>query len=169
MGNFLDFDTHLLARNSALRQAQRITQSALPNQTNLTIITSLTNKTIPMQKHQLSFLFLVSAFLISAAYQYYRSTIHEIEIYDEFGKAEIIRFGILIGISFIALINRIWSKWLTLAYCIFCITIVLVKYYPNVYVLRQNGIIDTVEPVLYLILIFIAGILSIPSKTQTTN
>lgn len=122
-----------------------------------------------MQKHQLSFLLLVAAFLISAAYQYYRNTIHEIEIYDEFGIAEMIRFGILIGISLIALVNKVWSKWLTLAYCIFCITIVLVKYYPNVYVLRENGPIDIIEPILYLIFIFMAGILSIPIKTRTTN
>jgi len=117
-----------------------------------------------MQKHQLSFLFLVTAFLMSAAYQYYRSTIHEIEIYDEFGKAELIRFGILIGISFIALVNKVWSKWLTLAFCLFCITIVLVKYYPNVYVLRQNGLIDVVEPILYLALIFVAGIFVFPFR-----
>lgn len=101
---------------------------------------------------------------MSAVYQYYRSTIHEINLYDEFGKSEIIRFGILIGISFVALINKVWSKWLTLVYSIFCIAIVLVKYYPNVYVLRENGPIDIIEPILYLIFIFVAGILAIPSK-----
>lgn len=117
-----------------------------------------------MKKHHFSFIFLIAAFLMSAIYQYYRSTVAEIEIYDEFGKTEIIRFGILIGVSFLALINKIWSKWLTLAYCVFCISIVLVKYYPNVYVLRDNGIIDMVEPVLYLVFIFVAGIFVFPIK-----
>ncbi len=117
-----------------------------------------------MKKHHLSFLLLISAFLMSAIYQYYRSTIAEIEIYDEFGKAEMIRFGILMGVSFIALIDKIWSKWLTIAYCVFCITIVLVKYYPNVYVLRENGVVDVVEPILYLIFIFVAGILVFPLR-----
>jgi len=117
-----------------------------------------------MSKHHLSFLFLISAFLLSAIYQYYRSTVHEIEIYDEFDKAEIIRFGILMAVACIALINKIWSKWLTVAYCVFCIAIVLVKYYPNVYVLRENGIVDVVEPILYLVFIFVAGIFSFPVR-----
>ena len=103
---------------------------------------------------------------MSAIYQYYRSTIHEIEIYDEFGKAEIIRFGILMAVAFVALINKTWSKWLTIAYCVFCIAIVLVKYYPNVYVLRENGVIDVVEPILYLIFIFVAGVLTLPFKSK---
>lgn len=122
-----------------------------------------------MQKHHWSFLLLITAFLISAVYQYYRSTIHEIEVYDEFGKSEITRFAILIGISSLALVNRIWSRWITLAFGIFCIVIVFVKYYPNVYVLRENKMIDVVEPIIYLSLISIAVILSIPLKSSKKN
>lgn len=119
-----------------------------------------------MKNNQISFLLLIAAFIISAAYQYYRSTINEIAEYDAFGKNEMIRFAVLMGISFFALVNRSWSKWITLAFCVFCFSIVLVKYYPNIYVLRENKMIDVVEPVVYLILVFLAGAFSLPRKKK---
>lgn len=112
----------------------------------------------------LSFILLLSAFIISTAYQYYRSTINEVPEYDAFGKSEIIRFSILIGISFIALIHQKWSQWLTIFYCLFCVGIVLIKYYPNVYVLRENKMIDIFEPIVYMVLILFAALTAIPKR-----
>ncbi len=112
----------------------------------------------------LSFILLLLAFIISAAYQYYRSTINEIPEFDAFGKNEIIRFSILILISFIALIQQKWSQWLTILYCLFCIAIVLFRYYPNVYVLRDNGTIDILEPIIYILLIALASFTSVPRR-----
>jgi hypothetical protein len=119
-----------------------------------------------MQKSYLSFVLLILAFGLSAEYQYYRSTINEIPAYDAFGTNEIIRFSILMAISFFALVNKTWSKWITLAFCMFCLAIVFAKYYPDVYVLRQNGIIDVLEPIIYSILIFAAALLSLPIKNS---
>lgn len=112
----------------------------------------------------LSFILLLSAFIISAAYQYYRSTVNEVPEYDAFGKPEIIRFSILIGISFIALIQQKWSQWLTIFYCLFCVGIVLVRYYPTVYFLRKNGWIDMVEPIVYIFLLILAGYSALPRR-----
>ncbi len=110
--------------------------------------------------HKISFLFLCIGFIVSATYQYYRSTIHEIPIYDDFWIKEILIYAGMLGISAISLVNKNWASKFIIVFCLAACGIGFGFYLPVVYPQRTNNWIDTGESIVYLACLLLAGVFS---------
>ena len=113
--------------------------------------------------HKISFIFLLLAFLVSAAYQYYRSMVNEVPVHDGFGFDEIIIYVGLIGISSISLIDKKNASRFIIGFCITGYLISFTYYFPVIWVKRTIGWIDVAESVLYLLFLLLAALFSFVS------
>ncbi len=116
-------------------------------------------RAIPLTK--LASWLLVAAFTISSAYQLYRSTVLEVPAYDRFDLFTAVIYAIFFGIAVLVGTGRRWAPWLGLIATI-CWTLVgIFYYYPVITPVRTFGLIDWTEAVVYLGLIFTAGVLCV--------
>jgi hypothetical protein len=106
---------------------------------------------------KIAFWSLISAFVLSASYQAYRSGIMEVPAYDAFGPDMITWYLTMAGVSCLLLLRRRWVPWLLLGVCGLLVAVAIFYYYPVIAVTRQNGYIDWAEGVVYVGLIFVAG------------
>lgn len=102
---------------------------------------------------------LILAFVISAAYQLYRSTIMALPAYDAFGLSSVLLYSCALAISWLATTGRRWATWLAFVTSMLWILLGILFYFPTITALRVFGPIDWAEGVLYLALIFAAAVL----------
>ncbi len=108
---------------------------------------------------QLASWLLVAAFTISSVYQIYRSTVMEVPAHDRFDLFTAVIYGILIGIAVLVGTGRRWTTWIGLITSVFFTLLGIFYYYPVITPVRTFGPIDWTEAVVYLGLIFTAGVL----------
>ncbi len=109
-----------------------------------------------MQKDQKTFGILATAYVLSAAYQYYRYTLHKHPA-DTFGTTEIIGYAVLMGWSCLALVNRKWAVKAVLALCGLQLGFACLYYFPYVFATRHGRFWDWAESVVFMGLIVWAG------------
>ncbi|WP_224999656.1 hypothetical protein [Cesiribacter sp. SM1] len=110
-----------------------------------------------------TFFLLTVAFVVSAAYQYYRSILAEVPVHDDFGMKGVAWYAIAISFGAVSLFNSKWSDLFILFFCSLLYLAAFLYYFPVVYSLRNNGLIDIAEAVLYMALIFMAAVLAVLS------
>lgn len=120
---------------------------------------TVTGRTVSLTR--LASYLLVAAFVLSAAYQLYRSTVMETPAYDRFDLPTLVMYGLLGGLSFAAGTGRRWGPLLVVFLSIAFTLMGIFYYYPVITPVRTFGPIDWAEGVLYCGLIFAAGVLSL--------
>jgi hypothetical protein len=103
-----------------------------------------------------TFAILGVAFGISAAYQYYRSTLHEHPA-DTFGPTEMTAYAVLLAWSSLALVGRKWAAKAIVALCFLQLCSGLFYYFPVVFPQRHGRFWDWAEAVVFVLLISWAG------------
>lgn len=111
--------------------------------------------------HKISFVFLLLAFLVSAAYQYYRSLINEVPDYDTFGLPQILIYLGLIALSGISLIDKKIASQFIIGFCIVGYMISFAYYFPIIWIKRTNNWVDIMEAILYLLFLLLAAVFSL--------
>lgn len=120
---------------------------------------ALRNTTRSVSIPKLAGWLLILAFVISAAYQLYRSTIMALPAYDAFSLSSVLVYSCALAISWLATTGRCWAIWLAFVTSVLWMLIGILFYFPTITALRVFGPIDWAEGVLYLALIFAAGVL----------
>jgi len=119
-----------------------------------------------MKPSKISFIFLCIAFIISASYQAYISTIREVPAYDQFGIKEIGLYLLMMGISCIVLVNKKWAYLFIIGFCVLLCGIAFGFYIPVVMRQRTLDWIDIGEAVVYLGCILVAAIFALKAVFQ---
>jgi hypothetical protein len=113
-----------------------------------------------MQNHQKTFALLALAFGISAAYQYYRSTLQEHPA-DSFATTEIIAYSLLLFWSSLALLRKKWAVKAIVALCVLQLGSGIFYYIPMVFASRHGRFWDWAELIVFVLLIAWAGYRSV--------
>jgi isoprenylcysteine carboxyl methyltransferase (ICMT) family protein YpbQ len=113
-----------------------------------------------MQHHQKTFALLALAFGISAAYQYYRSTLGEHPA-DSFATTEIIVYSLLLLFSCLALLRRRWAAKAIVVLCALQLGCGIFYYIPMVFASRHERFWDWAELIVFVLLIAWAGYRSV--------
>ena len=116
-------------------------------------------RTLPLT--QFASWLLLAAFTISCVYQFYRSTVMEVPAHDGFDLFTALIYGIFFGIAVLVGTGRRWAPWLGLITSVFFTLLGIFYYYPVITLVRTFGAIDWTEAVVYLGLIFTAGVLCV--------
>ena len=116
-------------------------------------------RAIPLTK--LASWLLVAAFTISSAYQLYRSTVMEVPAHDRFDLSIAVIYGVFFSIAVLVGTGRRWAPWLGLVASVGWTLVGILYYYPVITPVRTFGPIDWTEAVVYLGLIFTAGVLCV--------
>ncbi|MGV3586654.1 MAG: hypothetical protein ACO1OF_06615 [Adhaeribacter sp.] len=111
-------------------------------------------------KDRTTFWYLVVAYLISMAYQYYRYTLHQHPA-DTFGTTEIAGYAFFLGWSGLALVDKRWAVLATLALCVIQLSIGLFYYFPVIFRYRHDNFWDWAEAFVFIMLIALAGYRSV--------
>jgi hypothetical protein len=109
-----------------------------------------------MQNNQKTFGILAVAYVLSAAYQYYRHTLHE-HPGDTFGATEMVGYTVQMGWSCLALVNRKWAVKAILALCTLQLGFAFLYYFPSIFATRHGRFWDWAEAVVFIALIAWAG------------
>lgn len=113
-----------------------------------------------MRNNKTIFWTLVIAYVLSMAYQYYRSTINQFPAFDKFGHTEMIGYLVFFAWSSLALSTKRWALWAVLALCIIQLMIGALYYLPVIFVVRHDSFWDWAECIVFIGLISFAGYLT---------
>jgi len=104
---------------------------------------------------------LLAAFSISCIYEIYRATVKKgTSQYDNtrvFLTVGVPFYTVSFGVTAFLFTGYDWASWVALAYVILLIGIAMFFYSPKIALKRKPGLIDWVENLLYLGLLFSAG------------
>ena len=114
-----------------------------------------------MKNNKTIFWILIIAYIVSMAYQYYRSTINQFPAFDAFGATEIIGYLVFFIWSSLALIDKRWALWAVLALCILQLLIGFLYYLPVIFIVRHDTFWDWAECIVFIGLISWAGYLTL--------
>jgi hypothetical protein len=103
---------------------------------------------------------LIIAYVLSMAYQYYRSTINQFPEFDQFGLPEIIGYAVFFAWSSLALSPKRWALWALFALCVIQLLIGALYYLPVIFRVRHDGFWDWAECIVFIGLIKWAGYLT---------
>jgi hypothetical protein len=110
-----------------------------------------------MKSNKTIFWTLIMAYAISMAYQYYRSTINQFPVFDNFGSTEIIGYLVFFAWSCLALSSKRRALWAVLALCIIQLLIGALYYLPVIFIVRHETFWDWAECIVFIGLISLAG------------
>jgi hypothetical protein len=118
-----------------------------------------------LKHHIVAFWTLATAFVISAAYQFYRSVLMEVPEYDAFTLTIGIVYACLIGVSALVLTNRRWAWWVVSVLVLLLVLVGVFWYSPVVMPARIEagamGLVGWLEASVYIGLLFVAGFICI--------
>lgn len=118
-----------------------------------------------LYKGRTTFWYLMVAYLVSIAYQYYRYTLHQHPA-DTFGTTEIAGYTFFLAWSALALVEKKWAVIAILVLCVIQLSIGLFYYFPVIFRYRHDTFWDWAEALVFILLIALAGYRSVLHLTR---